>query len=454
MSRRTGGRAWRPAAACAAALVLPLFACASCPPPPADVVYFGGPILTMETLEPRADFVAVRGGRIQSVGRADEMPVFVGPETRRVDLAGRTLMPGLVDAHSHLVMTAAKLAVVNADPPPAGGADGIAAIQRALREALAAGAHLETGGWLVGWGYDHAQLAEARHPDRRDLDAVSDEVPIALIHFSSHQVVVNGAGLARAGVDAASEDPPGGRILRFPGSDEPNGLLQESAMFPVVFPLLDALQGGGPGVDLTAPPADAALARVEAALGRYVAEGFTTVTEMAATPLALRLLRALAEGERLPVDVFAAPLSQAFTPEQVRAAYAPAYHRRFRVGGAKIVLDGGSPGRSAHLLEPYHVQAPGESGYRGFSHFASQADLDALVTAHFHARTPVYLHALGDAAVREAIAALRAAHAAVPGARRGHPAHPRPAGSRRAARGARRAGGAGLLPGRPQLLLR
>ena len=83
------------------------------------------------------------------------------------------------------------------------------------------------------------------------------------------------------------------------------------------------------------------------------------------------------------------------------------------MGGVKIVLDGGSPGRSAHLLEPYHRQAPGESGYRGYSHFSSPAELHALVTAHFRAGNPVYLHALGDAAVEEAIGALRAIRSAV-----------------------------------------
>jgi len=113
------------------------------------------------------------------------------------------------------------------------------------------------------------------------------------------------------------------------------------------------------------------------------------------------------------------PLTPLYGPDDVRAQRTEAYHQGFRVGGAKIILDGGSPGRSAYLLEPYHVQLPGEVDYRGYSHFASQADVDALVTSHFQAGNPLYIHALGDAAVEQAIQALRAAREAVPGADRG-----------------------------------
>ncbi len=398
-------------------LVVTLLGCAQ-PGPMADVIYHGGPILTMEDDDPQVEALAVGGGRILAVGSMEDVSKSSGPSTRSIDLAGRTLMPGFFDGHSHLTMTSAKLAVVNLDPPPAGPADSIRAIQQALRERLETAGVGEIG-WLVGWGYDHAMLEEARHPDRFDLDAVSSEVPIVLIHFSSHQVVVNGKGLELVGISATTPDPKGGRILRVDGGSEPNGLLQETAMFPVVFPILNGLLGGGAGGSVEGPLGDAVLERAERAVGHYVAQGYTTLTEMAGTLLAIRLLRALAEEDRLPVDVIAVPLVQEYGPEEVRALRSETYDRRFRVGGAKIILDGGSPGRSAYLQEPYHVQLPGEVDYRGYSHFASQADVDALVTSHFEAGNPVYIHALGDAAVEQAIVALRAAREAVPGADRG-----------------------------------
>lgn len=381
--------------------------------PIADVIYAGGPILTMEAATPVAEALAVANGRILAVGAEQDVARHRGDATRTIDLDGRTLMPGFVDAHSHLTLTTAKLAVANLDPPPAGPAASIAAIQDVLRARLESEGVADLG-WLVGWGYDHAMLEEKRHPTRFDLDAVSPDVPIVLIHFSGHQVVVNSLGLERAGISASTADPTGGRIERLPGSRVPNGILQENAMYGVAFPVLDGLQGGGPAVDMAAPPDAATLERLERAVRHYVAQGHTTIGEMAATPLGLRLLRAGAADGRFPVDVFAAALTKAYSPEQVASIYSPDYQDRFRVGGAKIVLDGGSPGRTAHLRAPYHRQLPGERDYRGFSHFGAQEDVDVLVTAHMKAGNPLFIHALGDAAVDEAIHALRAARSAVP----------------------------------------
>ena len=408
----------------AALLVLAgVIACASAPeteppatPDPADVIYRGGPILTMEDAQPLAEALAIEQGRIVAIGDAADLAAYEGPGTRIVDLTGRALMPGFVDGHSHLSLTAAKLATVNLDPPPAGPASSIAAIQRSLTERLANVGPGETG-WLVGWGYDHAMLAEKRHPTRFDLDAVSQGVPILLIHFSSHQVVLNSRGLELADITAETPDPPGGQIGRVRGSQEPNGILQENAMYGVTFPVLDALLGGAahPG----GPPDTNAMDRLSRAVEHYVANGYTTIGDMAATPLSVRMLRAMADAERLPVDVFAAALTKAYSPAEVAELYSADYRGGFRVGGAKIVLDGGSPGRTAYLREPYHVQLEGEWNYRGFPHYASQADVDDVVTRHLAAGHPIFVHALGDAAVDQAIHALRTARQVVPDRERG-----------------------------------
>ena len=126
-------------------------------------IYFNGDIVTMNDRQPEAEAVVVVDGRIVMVGDYDEAETLAGSQMRRIDLAGATLLPGFFDSHSHVTATAAKLALVNADPPPAGTADSIVSIQRALRERLES-APPEAGEWLVGSGYDHSMLSEGRPP--------------------------------------------------------------------------------------------------------------------------------------------------------------------------------------------------------------------------------------------------------------------------------------------------
>jgi len=357
-----------------------------------ESIYFNGDIVTMNDRQPEAEAVMVVDGRIVMVGDSDEAEALADSQTRRIDLAGATLLPGFFDSHSHVTATAAKLALVNADPPPAGTADSIVSIQRALRERLES-ARPEPGEWLVGSGYDHSMLAEGRHPTRFDLDEVSVDVPVMLRHFSGHQVVVNSKALELAGVSAETEDPPGGRILRLPDSREPNGILQESAQ--------GVVRRLSAGFDVE--PGDDALQRMDSALKEYAAHGFTTVTNMGGSG---GVLREMARQQRLPLDVIAAGSDQTYSAE---------YVNRFRVGGSKMILDGGSPGRSAYLRDPYFKQQPGEQGYRGYPRYGNQEEIDAQVEAYYRAGTPVHIHALGDAAVAQAIAAVQAAEAAVPG---------------------------------------
>lgn len=382
--------------------------------PRADTIWFNGVIITMDERQPMAKAVAVRNGKILLVGSVEDAGTLAGDDTQRFDLDGKTLLPGFFDSHSHATLTSAKLAVVIADPPPAGPADSIGSIQRVLRQRLESDPP-PPGEWLVGWGYDNAMLAEGRHPTREDLDAVSNEIPIVLLHFSTHQVVVNSKGLELAGITADSEDPPGGKIGRLPGSREPDGILQETAQFAVLLPVLESLLVDGADIDSGEAPGEGALLRMDRAMQEYAARGFTTVTEMGASPQSMALLAEMARQQRLPVDVIAVGFSQMYSAGQISALVSRNYRNRYRIGGIKILLDGGSPGRSAFLLDPYFTQLPGEEGYRGYPHIAEQKVLDALLSENYRLDVPVYIHALGDAAVAQVLSAVRAAERAQPG---------------------------------------
>lgn len=204
----------------------------------AETIYAGGPILTMSDAQPRAEAVAVTGGKIIAVGSLAEVSALKGPDTVMVDLGGRTMVPGFIDPHGHLVFGGVQALAANLLPPPDGPGNSIAALQQTLRDWIAANAEaVKKTNLILGFGYDNAQLVELRHPTRDDLDAVSTDYPIVVVHQSSHLAAMNSKALEKAGLTAESPDPPGGVIRRRAGSREPDGVLEESAMNANVVPL-------------------------------------------------------------------------------------------------------------------------------------------------------------------------------------------------------------------------
>jgi hypothetical protein len=375
---------------------------------PADQIYFGGDILTLAGDSPEyVEALVVTGGSISFLGSRDQAFRHAGEATEKIDLGGLTLMPGFVDAHSHLLQTAGKLGTVALDPPPAGTVRSIADIIVRLKTELAENPPAD-GKWLIGWGFDNGMLAEGRFPTRFDLDQVSETTPIVLIHFSSHMLVLNSAGLARAGYNADYVDPEGGLIRRVEGSREPDGVIEETAMFQAFATLSRDYLGPDAGIRLGLPfPDDKLLPLILQAQQQYLSQGFTTITEFAASPGDLALLQQLRDQGKLKADVIAQIHTSAAPLDWVRSEFSRDYDRHLRVGGGKINLDGGSPGRTAFLRAPYYTPSPGRAAdYRGYSSINDQARLNALVDSYYQARVPVYIHALGDAALDQAIAAV------------------------------------------------
>jgi hypothetical protein len=176
----------------------------------ADTIYHGGSILTMVKDGDRTEALAVKDGRILTVGALSEVMAYKGPDTKEVDLKGKCLMPGFFDPHSHIVMQSVKFSTANLDPKPIGEAGSIADIQRILREWIDQ-KKLKPGQWVIGWGYDDTGIEEQRHPNRDDLDAVSKDHPILLMHISSHLMAGNSKMLEEIGVTSETKDPEGGK---------------------------------------------------------------------------------------------------------------------------------------------------------------------------------------------------------------------------------------------------
>jgi len=222
----------RIAGALAAALLLPQIAWAQ-GGGNADLILRGGEIITVNDRQPQAEAVAIRNGVILAVGDDRAVMKLKGSNTKVIDLGGKTLVPGFIDAHGHIFNAGVQSLAANLLAAPNGDVKDIASLQAKLR-AWQQGNTGRKLGWIIGFGYDDSQLKEQRHPTLDDLDAVSTELPVLAVHQSAHLAVLNSKALQLAGITAASKDPPGGVIRRRPGTQEPCGVLEEMAFFSLM----------------------------------------------------------------------------------------------------------------------------------------------------------------------------------------------------------------------------
>ncbi|WP_371656265.1 MULTISPECIES: amidohydrolase [unclassified Streptomyces] len=375
--------------------------------PDVDAIYFDGDIVTVDDARPTAEAVAVKDGRIAAVGRLVDVLPLAGPDTETVDLGGRTLLPGFVDAHSHVSLIGFQAGAANLLPPPDGPVGDLAALRREL-EAWAAS---ESGGrweWIVGFGYDDAQLAGREHPTRDDLDEVSRDRPVLVIHQSSHLGAVNSKGLELLGFDADSPDPEGGVIRRRPDSTEPNGVLEESAFFHA---------WGWSSKDFDDEERIRLVLLGQRAMAAY---GFTTAQDGRVMSLKdLEVLESAAARGLLDIDVVAYPDVSLAEHLKGTDVSVPEYRGRLRIGGVKVGLDGSPQGRTAWLTRPYLTPPGDDPKYRGYPAMTDAAVTEAVGGAYAKG-WQVLAHVNGDAAIDQFIMALRQATT------RHRPTDPRP----------------------------
>jgi predicted amidohydrolase YtcJ len=364
--------------------------------PTADAVYTGGPIITMNDAAPRAEAVAIKDGKIIAVGTNAEVEKFKAAGTKTIDLAGKTMLPGFIDGHGHVFTTGIQAASANILPAPDGDGNSIAKIQEILRE-YAKTEPSKKFNMILGFGYDDAQIAEKRHPTRQDLDEVSKDVPVLLIHQSCHLGAMNTKALELAGLTAETEDPQGGVIRREADGKTPNGVLEETAFMlgaMKIFPKLN-------------PDQFAQLALM--GQGMYIEHGYTTATEGRATGPAHSAFVRLAEANQMRLDVISF-MDMIFTdepPEMRTPWHSKTYTNRYRVGGVKLNLDGSIQGKTGYLTQPYLVPPPGApTNYRGYETLPDKVIAEKVDKAYANG-WQVLAHCNGDAAIDQYISAVR-----------------------------------------------
>ena len=383
----------RIAGALAAALVLPQIAWAQ-GGGNADLILRGGEIITVNDRQPQAEAVAIRNGVILAVGDDRAVMKLKGSNTKVIDLGGKTLVPGFIDAHGHIFNAGVQSLAANLLAAPDGDVKDIASLQAKLR-AWQQGNTGRKLGWIIGFGYDDSQLKEQRHPTRDDLDAVSTELPVLAVHQSAHLAVLNSKALQLAGITAASKDPPGGVIRRRPGTQEPSGVLEEMAFFSLM------------GILPKLSEADREFV-AKAGQALYERYGFTTAQEGRSTLGINTTWAALAERNGLTIDVVAYT-DMADADRAMASPYvSPTYRNHFRIGGVKLNLDGSPQGKTAWLSKPYYkVPAGQKPDYLGYPTF-SDAQAFASVDKAFANGWQILAHVSGDAAIDQYIRAVRA----------------------------------------------
>ena len=371
----------------------------------ADAIYFGGRILTMNDAQPEVESVALKDGKIFALGARPEMEkLHKGRKTRMIDLAGKVLLPGFFDAHSHFSQVGLQAISANLLPPPDGPVKSIAQLQAALTEHMRTSPAVKQYGIVIGFDYDDSQLAERRSPTRQELDAVSTDSPVLIIHQSGHLGVYNSKALAMAGITAETPNPEGGVILREADGKTPNGVLEENAHFAALLKLLPKFTPEQ-GMEL-----------IEAAQNIYLANGFTTAQEGRADPSTLGLLSLAANAGKLKLDVVVYPdiTMNANNPALHGPYMSRNYVHGLRFGGVKLTLDGSPQGKTAWFTKPYfHVPAGQPDSYRGYPVMTDEQATKWVEEAYKN-NWQVLVHANGDAAIDQFLKAVRDASGEFP----------------------------------------
>lgn len=369
--------------------------------PPEKRAFIHGQVLTMDADNRIAEALLIDGGRIVAVGSDAAIAELIDDHTRVTDLQGKTLMPGIIDAHGHFPGSGLAALAADLNSPPIGDTADMAQ----LLERVAAQLDKTTSDqWVMGFGYDDTAIEEMRHPSRAELDAISAEQPIFLWHISGHMGVVNSAALAQLGIDASTPDPEGGTIVRDPESGEPNGLLQETAMFPVQAQAMDF----GVAEFLT---------MVRYAADEYASMGVTTAQSGGADPRMTQGLALASTLNLVPFRQVVFPIETEMGEQVLDGSFDTdaLNSERFAVGAVKVISDGSIQGYTGYLSHPYHVPYHGDADYRGDPVVSREALFD--IVDRFHgAGKQLAIHANGDAAIDNVIAAFEAAQQKYPSA--------------------------------------
>jgi predicted amidohydrolase YtcJ len=383
-------------------MALPLLAAglaAACsarkPEMPADLVLFGGAVATLDPAHPEAQALAVRGDAIVAAGTNDEILLLAGPKTRRIDLRGALVVPGLTDAHGHVRSLGDELGTLDLH--------GVASIADVVRLVQERDRTLPPGVWITGHGWDQNLWPGKQFPDHAPLTGAAPGRPVWLTRVDGHAGWANLKAMEAAGVGPRASDPPGGRIVR-DGRGRPTGVFVDNAQ--------EAIDKAQP--DPTRAQIKESITR---ALRRCAEAGLTEIHDAGIGPEELAAYRELADASQLPLRVYLmwGGIGDVALEPLVEQPPFINYRNRLTLRAVKLMIDGAMGSRGAVFEEDY----ADDRGNRGLL-VTSAEEIERRATLAMRHGYQVCTHAIGDRGIRLTIDAYDKALAAV------HPHDPRP----------------------------
>lgn len=339
--------------------------------------------------------ILLANGRVVRVGTDDDIRALAGAEVDVIDLAGRAVIPGLIDAHAHLLSLGLVFRVIDARYPQ------VESLAELVRAVEARARQLPEGEWVRGRGFDHAKYPEGRAPTRWDLDRVTDSHPVFLVHVTGHHALVNTRALELAGINDDVRDPKGGHFVR-DASGQLTGLLLDGAIQSVVPMAVDVGNHGPNHLTFLAPGEDL-VHDIDQASRAFIEAGVTTVVDPQVTRREMRAYIQARHRRSLNVRVHAMYLSNHLQDLVALGLCSNLGDDRLSIGPLKIYCDGALLGSSADFYEPYRNDVDRRS------RFWTKSELAELIgTAHAFG-LQVGVHAQGDRAISDTVDAI--AHA-------------------------------------------
>lgn len=370
--------------------------------PPSKQVFINGTVLTMNKNNSIVQAIAVEHDTIVAVGSNDEIKRLIDDDTVVHDLAGKTLLPGFVDSHSHFPGIGTGSLTVDLNSPPIGDVESIEAIITRLTAKLST---IKKDKWLIGVGYDDSLLKENRHVNRDDLDRISTTVPILLMHISGHIVAINSLGLELTGLEVAGEDkhvvaPEGGRFVR-DESGRLTGVIEETARFDALklafdlslFDFIDMVEQGSQEY------AAVGVTTAQSGLSQEgQIKGLSMIDKLGLIPQRLIIWPDMDTGKRWVSGEFN---EESYNTENVT------------IGAVKLVADGSIQAYTGYLAAPYHKHAAGHGehskpDYQGYPSIENP-DLENIISELHQKGLQVAVHANGDGAIEMVINAIEKA---------------------------------------------
>jgi predicted amidohydrolase YtcJ len=368
-------------------------------PAKADLLLLNANIITMNPRQPFAEAVAILDGRISWVGSTSEAKTSFRNVADTMDLGGATVLPGVIDAHAHLMSLGESFLKLDLK--------GVATPEEVARRVKEKAATLKSGEWILGWGWDEGKWA-AQYPTHELLTEAAPTNPVFLTGLHSFAAWANKRALLVAGIHKDTRDPENGKILRDEKTGEPTGVLINRAQ--------DLVGSHVAPLDL-----DSVKIALELAARECLRNGLTSVHEARVTPIILQALREMVKKGRLPLRVYAMldGANPTLVDEWLKRRPEIDPQHRLSIRSVKVFADGALGSRGAALLQPYS-DAPDSKGMIT----TNEASLSDLTRRCLARGFQVATHAIGDAANHQVLNAYERALKEVSGATPGTSASP------------------------------